>query len=251
MAPYNTAVLHGGPGAPGYMAPVARELGKSIGVLEPLQTKESLKGQIDELADQMMVNADLPVTLIGSSWGAVLALLVAAREESIAKKLILVGSAVFDADSSSRIENIRLQRLRPKKRRRYMELKREMEKTDGESSDSFVEWGGIIFDADIYNPLTRDLEVLEVRQEQFAKVWSDYVALRDRSGFLKSEFSRIKIPVVVIHGEYDPHPIEGIRPFLESCLDNVRFYTLPECGHYPWIERHAREQFFEILKKEI
>ena len=30
-------LLHGGPGAPGYMAPVARELADSFRVLEPLQ----------------------------------------------------------------------------------------------------------------------------------------------------------------------------------------------------------------------
>ena len=37
-APFNIAVIHGGPGAPGEMAPVARELSSLRGVLEPLQT---------------------------------------------------------------------------------------------------------------------------------------------------------------------------------------------------------------------
>jgi hypothetical protein len=35
-APYRLAVIHGGPGAPGEMAPMARELSPNIGVLEPL-----------------------------------------------------------------------------------------------------------------------------------------------------------------------------------------------------------------------
>ncbi len=48
-APYNVAVIHGGPGAPGEMAPVSRELASGWGVLEPLQTAESLEGQIEEL----------------------------------------------------------------------------------------------------------------------------------------------------------------------------------------------------------
>ena len=47
--PFNVAVLHGGPGAPGQMAPVARELSSKWGVLEPLQTATSLGGQILEL----------------------------------------------------------------------------------------------------------------------------------------------------------------------------------------------------------
>lgn len=40
QAPFKGAVLHGGPGAPGEMAPVAKELARFCGVLEPLQTKE-------------------------------------------------------------------------------------------------------------------------------------------------------------------------------------------------------------------
>ncbi len=36
--PFSVAVIHGGPGAPGEMAPVARELSSRWGVLEPLQT---------------------------------------------------------------------------------------------------------------------------------------------------------------------------------------------------------------------
>ncbi len=45
-APYTVAIVHGGPGAPGDMAPVARELSTTYGVLEPLQTEETLNGQI-------------------------------------------------------------------------------------------------------------------------------------------------------------------------------------------------------------
>ena len=75
-APYKVALLHGGPGAPGYMAPVARELSQEMGVLEPLQTRDSLEGQIQELKNQLTEHADCPLVLIGSSWGAVLALFI-------------------------------------------------------------------------------------------------------------------------------------------------------------------------------
>ena len=250
--PFKAAVLHGGPGAPGYMAPVARELGKVIGVIEPPQTRNSLEGQIEELKDQLSAHADTPVTLIGSSWGAVLALFLAAREGAIVEKLILIGSAVFDAESSSRIEPRRLERLDAEKRGRYEMIVTELKKGESAGSDALAkEWGDIIFDADVYDPLTRDLEVLEVQYELYKKVWSNFVALRDVPGLLKSQFSKIAAPTVVIHGEFDPHPIEGIRPFLESCLREVRFHILPECGHYPWIERRARREFFYILRREL
>jgi hypothetical protein len=42
--PFNIAILHGGPGSPGEMAPVAQELSSIRGVLEPLQTVSCIKG---------------------------------------------------------------------------------------------------------------------------------------------------------------------------------------------------------------
>ena len=77
------------------------------------------------------------------------------------------------------------------------------------------------------------------------------MVLRDQPEYLQGEFSKITIPTVVIHGEQDPHPIEGIRLFLETCLGDVTFYLLPNCGHYPWIERQACDRFFAILKDAI
>src|SRR5437899_4952417 len=91
-APYTVAVVHGGPGAPGTMAPEARALASEWGVLEPLQTATSLDGQIEELRQALEQYCDLPVTLIGSSWGAMLSYLLAARHPALVRKLILVGS---------------------------------------------------------------------------------------------------------------------------------------------------------------
>ena len=94
--PFNVAVIHGGPGAPGEMAPVARELASDWGVLEPLQTATSLEGQIKELQAVLEKNGDLPVTLIGFSWGAWLSFMVAANCPTIVRKLVLVGSGPFE-----------------------------------------------------------------------------------------------------------------------------------------------------------
>jgi pimeloyl-ACP methyl ester carboxylesterase len=250
--PFDVAVLHGGPGAPGYMAPVARELSHHRGILEPIQSRSTLESQIVELKEQLAQYADPPVTLIGSSWGAVLALFVAAREPSLAKKLVLIGSAVFDAKSSASIEGRRLQRLDKGKRRRYEEIVAQMQSSSGDKIDDlFNEWGEIIFEADVFDPITRDLEILQVQAGLFKRVWSEFVSVRDTPGRLERDFSGITIPVVVIHGEYDPHPIEGIRPYLESWLHDVDFHVLAECGHYPWIERKARTEFFDLLRKTI
>ncbi|TFH65926.1 MAG: alpha/beta hydrolase [Candidatus Zixiibacteriota bacterium] len=250
--PHRVAVLHGGPGAPGYMAPIARELAKVVGVLEPLQSANSFEGQIEELRGQSVEYGSPPLTVIGSSWGAILALFLTARHPELVRKAILIGSAVFDAENSERVKTRRLERLTQENRTRHDTILREMPQASGDERERlFAEWANIFFDADTYDPLTRDLEVLDVQPDVNEKVWSDFKVLRDRPNFLAGEFSKINIPVVVIHGEYDPHPIEGIRPFLESCLREVRFEMLPQCGHYPWIERRARAQFFDILMDEV
>ena len=249
---YKAAVLHGGPGAPGYMAPVARELSRKTGVLEPLQTKDSVDGQIEELKYQLMEHADRPVTLIGSSWGAVLALFLASRYPGLSNKLILVGSAVFDAQSSARIEKIRIERLNEKARKRLNEIESQLRTAASDKKDKFFEELGDLFTkTDKYDPIDAEDETIMVQHEIFRKVWPEFVELRDRPGYLKKEFSRINTSVTVIHGDYDPHPLEGIKPFLEDCISNISFYILLECGHYPWLERHARDRFFEILSAEL
>jgi len=77
--PFQVAVIHGGPGAPGSVAAIARELSKNYGVLEPIQTKTSLEGQVLELYGVLMAFGDLPITLIGHSRGAWLAYIITAR----------------------------------------------------------------------------------------------------------------------------------------------------------------------------
>jgi pimeloyl-ACP methyl ester carboxylesterase len=72
--PFRVAVIHGGPGAPGEVAPVGRKLGTKYGVLEPFQTADSVSGQVEELADCLKTHGSPPLTLVGYSWGAWLAL---------------------------------------------------------------------------------------------------------------------------------------------------------------------------------
>ena len=111
-APFRVAVLHGGPGAPGYLAPVATRLGARRGVLEPLQRAPSLAGQLAEL-ESLLAEGDAryPVTLVGHSWGAVLGYLAAASHPERVRRLILVASAPFDEASGAATLATRLSRL--------------------------------------------------------------------------------------------------------------------------------------------
>ncbi len=72
-----------------------------------------------------------------------------------------------------------------------------------------------------------------------------------QTGKLLDIVAKIRCPVVAIHGDYDPHPAEGVRGPLSSILKDFRLILLEKCGHKPWIEREAKETFYEILNKEL
>ncbi len=250
-APYKIVVVHGGPGAPGTMAPVARELSPDWGVLEPLQTKASLEGQVQELKDVIEENGDIPVTLVGSSWGAMLSFIVSARYPALIKKVILIGSAVYEQKYSPQIMETRLNRLSKEERMEALSLMKMMDDPLVQDKNTLMaRFGELLTRIDAYDPFTTDIEVLECQYNIHTKVWKEAKELRI-NGKLLELGKQIQCPVVAIHGDYDPHPPEGVKRPLSSVLANFRFILLENCGHLPWIEKQARKTFYQILKEEL
>jgi pimeloyl-ACP methyl ester carboxylesterase len=249
--PFNVAVIHGGPGAAGEMAPVARELASSWGVLEPLQTAVSVQGQIEELRSVLEEDADPPVFLIGFSWGAWLSFMLAARYPALVQKLILVSSGPFEEKYVAGIEQTRLSRLTEEERREVESLYEVLENPAGEDkAEAFARFGELFSKADAYDPMDQESEPIDYRPDIFLCVWREAAELR-RSGELLELAKQIRCPVVAIHGDYDPHPAEGVQKPLSAALKSFRFVLLGNCGHKPWIERKARDKFYEILKEEL
>jgi pimeloyl-ACP methyl ester carboxylesterase len=249
--PYTVAVIHGGPGAPGEMAPVARELSSFTGVLEPLQTKSTFEGQVQELHDVLEKNADLPVILIGHSWGAFLSFIVAARYPAMVKKLILVGSGPFEEKYADNIVPDRLNRLNEADRIEAINLIEIINNPATPDKDkSMARFGELFAKADTYAPLPYKSEALEISEEINRKVWAEAKKLRV-SGELLKLGKKIKCHVVAIHGDYDPHLAEGVSEPLSRVLKDFKLILLEKCGHEPWIEKYARDKFFEVLKNEL
>jgi pimeloyl-ACP methyl ester carboxylesterase len=250
-APFNIAVLHGGPGAAGEMAPVARELASSQGILEPLQTAASLDGQIEELGTVLGKNGDPPVTLIGFSWGAWLGFVFAANNSELVRKLILVGSGPFEEGYVAKIGETRLSRLSAEERAEVQSLGAIIDSPEAGNKDAaFERLGTLLSKADAYDPIPHESTEIDYDVGIFQKVWKDAAELRS-SGRLLELGRHIECPVVVIHGDYDSHPAEGVQKPLSAILKSFRFVLLKNCGHMPWIERHARDKFYQILEEEL
>ena len=141
-----------------------------------------------------------------------------------------------------------------------MEVESLIERIDNSGAEdrisAFAQFGALMEKADAYDPLAcecgviDELSEIDCQVEIFQGVWKDAAELR-RSGKLLEFGKHIKCPVVAIHGDYDPHPAEGVRKPLTAVLENFRCIILENCGHKPWMEREARDIFFSILEEEL
>lgn len=249
-SPFNVAVVHGGPGASGEMAPVARELSSYVSVLEPLQTAASIEGQVEELRAILEKNGRLPLTLIGFSWGAWLSYIFSACYPLFVKKLILIGSGPFEKKYAADIMKIRLERLSQKENEEALPLFEVMSTSTFVDSDTMARFGDLMLKVDSYALLPHEDELIEYRYDIYCSVWEQASRLRS-SGELLKLGEKIRCPVVAIHGDYDPHPAEGVREPLSGIIKDFRFVLLEKCGHRPWLEQRARDAFYNILKSEI
>jgi pimeloyl-ACP methyl ester carboxylesterase len=249
--PFTLSVIHGGPGAAGEMAPVARELSSNTGVLEPFQTALTIEGQIEELKNVFENTGSLPLTLIGWSWGAWLSFLFASQFPLFVKKLILIGSGPFEVKYARDIMKTRLRRMNEQDKKEILSMTEALEANiTKEKNTLLARFGKLISKADAYDPLPHDDDVLECRHDIYHSVWEQADRMR-KDGRLLEFGKKIRCPVFAIHGDHDPHPADGIQKPLSRTLKDFRFILLDKCGHKPWIERHAKKTFYGILKNEI
>lgn len=252
--PYRVAVIHGGPGAPGSVAAVARALSRGLGVMEPLQTECTLEGQVQELRETLLRHGLTPVTLIGHSWGAWLAFMVSSRYPDLVRKLILVSSAPFREEFVGQLHQKRLSRLEPDEQVEFQELLTRLATVNaGDKSACLERLGALVAKSDNFDVGTIPTDIADavaVDGDQYQRVWTEAAQLR-RSGALLEMARSISCPVVSVHGDSDPHPALGVKQPLERVLPSFRFVLLDRCGHSPWKERYASERFYAILREEL
>lgn len=220
-------VMHGGPAAAGNAGPLAEGLADRFRVLEPWQRGSgsetlSVASHIADLHELIRARCDGPVAIVGESWGAMLTLAFAAAHPDVAAALVLVGCGTFDPAT-----------------RGVMRAKIAERSGDPSPYD--------------YAPI---LSVAEQRarmafdKQAYDESWQDMLRLQ-AEGVYPAAFAAIKTPVVMIHGDHDPHPGCMIRDTLAALMPQLEYVELARCGHSPWNERHAREPFFEVLKAAL
>ncbi|MHB8119740.1 MAG: alpha/beta fold hydrolase [Methanothrix sp.] len=263
-APFSVAVIHGGPGVGGEMAVVAQELCSDRGVLEPMQTAHSLQGQVEELKGLLEENAQLPITLIGFSWGAWLSFILAARYPAMVKKLVLVGSGPFEEKYAQRIMQTRLSRLNEKEGSQVRSIFAILDEQDHGDYDNkeraLARMGELLSKTDAFDPInpidtngcksTEMDAITSCHADIYQSVWKEASHLR-QTGELLQLGKKILCPVIAIHGDWDPHPASGVSEPLQATLKSFQFIVLEDCGHRPWIERRAKDKFYSLLREML
>ena len=231
------------------MYPVAHELSSEIGVLEPLQTANSVEGQVEELKNVLESHGNPPLSLIGFSWGAWLSYILTAYHPSLVKKLILISSGPFEEKYSAKIMETRLSRLDAEEKKEALSLLSALNSNDL-NENGFARFERLMSKADSFDSLPQNSEISDVSLDVYRQVWEQASKLRS-DGQLLQLGERIQCPVVAIHGDYDPHPDEGVKDPLSRVIEDFKFILLQQCGHRPWLERNAKDRFYGILKREI
>jgi pimeloyl-ACP methyl ester carboxylesterase len=254
---FRTVVVHGGPGAAGEMGPVAQRLGHSRGVLEPMQSATTVYGQVDELRVAVESLCVPPVVLIGHSWGAWLSCFVAADHPRLVRKLILIGAPAFEEDYVPLLRDTRLKRLTPEERQEFIYLMDAVNRPaeEADATAQLGRLGELATKTDTYDPIPLEFHlppptISDKGGEIYAGVWPEAAAIR-RTGRLLPIVARIECPVVAIHGEYDPTPVEAVAVPLATTLRDFQMVKLEKCGHDPWRERWAVDKFYEILEGQL
>ncbi len=243
------AVLHGGPGAPGSVAQLARDLSSFSRVLEPLQRRS---GDIpltvaQHVADLAAVLPE-PTTLIGSSWGAMLALSFAAAHPDKARSLVLVGCGTYDRVSRDVYHRTMNDRLGPVGQERKAQLKRQL--TDTDQPDAVLAQIGALDGYAQAFDLVEEPNYTGIDAAGHRETWSDVLRLQDE-GIEPAAFSAITCPVLMLHGDTDPHPGRSTHETLREFIRQIEYVEIPQCGHEPWLERWGREPFLDTLRRWV
>jgi pimeloyl-ACP methyl ester carboxylesterase len=243
-------VLHGGPGAPGQMAPVARGLAGTFRVVEPWQRRSgavrlTVARHVADL-HELLRRVERPrerAALVGSSWGAMLALAYGAAHPSSVGPIALVGCGTFDLATRARFTATLARRTTRSMRARLAALATEFPDPD----DALRAEAHVLLPLYSFDPIDDLSSPSRTDARGARETWADMLRLQ-ANGTYPASFRAIRSPVLMLHGSYDPHPGRKILASLRPYLPQIEYREWARCGHYPWVEREVREEFFAVLE---
>ena len=242
-------LLHGGPGAHhDYLYPQLLSLSDTYRVITYDQrgggksktgdsTPVTWQTQVGDLAQIVTEFGLIPPTIIGYSWGALLALLYATHctkgdDARLAPaRLVLISPAPitrawrddFEAALSARGRHAAILAMREELAASGL---RERDPAAYRQRGFELSVAGYFADPTHARALTPFRVTSRVQQS----VWESLGAFD-----LRDELRAVHCPTLVIHGRQDPIPLESAAAVAQSL--SAEFIALDDCGHVPYVEQ--------------
>jgi proline iminopeptidase len=244
-------VLHGGPGAHhDYLLPGFDALARDRELIYydqrgggqspvPRETPVGWREHVADLEELRRQWGFQRLTIIGYSWGGLLAQLYATEYPNRVGRLALVSPAPAWREMRLEFERRFAERnLAPILQQQRAELRNSglREKNPAEYARRLFELSVSAYFYD--SSRARDLTPFRVTGRTQQEVWS---SLGDYD--LRPTLAGLEIPAIVLQGEDDPIPREATRTVAR--LLTAELHLLPRCGHVPYIEAH--EEFVRLL----
>jgi proline iminopeptidase len=253
-------VLHGGPGAShDYLLPQMLALADTHELLFYDQRGGGRSGSdsgeeitwrthVDDLGALIAEFALKPLSIVGYSWGALLALLYAAEASSGEEgpfvrpaRLVLLDPApataklrqVFEAEFARRQREDPIRSWREELQRSGL-AERDREEYRQRAFELSV--AGYFADP----AKARDLTPFRVIGKVQQSVWQS-LGEYDVTDLI----ARVSCPAVVVHGRQDPIPLESSEMIARTL--GAELVVLEDCGHVPYVERP--EELFEAVNR--
>ena len=165
--------------------------------------------------------------------------------------MVFIGCGTFDQAARDRMRATLDERTDEELRQRMERLEQEYPDPDqrlravGDLMDPLYTCDPICSD-----PVCSDNDGEGVDGRGHDESWEDMLRLQGEckypAGFAAID---VPVPVLMLHGAFDPHPGQMIRASLEPYLPHLEYREWERCGHEPWRERAVREDFFVALRE--
>jgi proline iminopeptidase len=247
-------VLHGGPGAGhDYLRPSFSRLADEFhlyfydqrgGGRSPVARPLDI-GWRDHVADLESLRREWGferLTLLGYSWGGLLALLYATEYLERVRALALVATAAAWGDYQRRFQQEFDRRSRSAE---VMRMRAELDSSGLDKRDPKA-YRQRRFDLSVAGYFrdpreARDVTPFVVQEQARQATWA---SLEGHGPELRRVLGTSRVPTLILHGRYDPIPLEWAEELAEL-MPEARLVVLEKSGHLPYLEE-AERMFAEL-----
>jgi proline iminopeptidase len=243
-------LLSGGPGFDvDYMMPVAQELSRwyQCILLEQRGTGRSqpktltpetlnLKLMVDDIeAVRTQLKSDR-FTLLGHSWGGMLAMAYTARYPDHVKSLILVSSGGMDSSFGNVfLDNITV-RASANDRQRIQAAQAALARASDVQA-AYLDFFRLVVPLYFFDRQGGEEFIAAGTKESFHPQMAQLLERDYRNHYhVRNQLGSFLGPALIIQGHQDPIP-EGTALQTNAVLKNSELVFLDQCGHFPWLEQ--------------